>query len=194
MTTIRETASETLQFAAGLDWTNDGDPGPAITASPTPLAGIPWERLLQLDAPGWAQLFADNDVDRDFTRKLDRLVSTWLTQEDYRELREIASKKTDLPVVGAAAAVLSEWINDRACKRLSHLVMGMRFTDTQTPVCYALCTAERAIHSAVAYSRRTRRLSEQELEAAKQELEECADEYTALASLGITEEPPKGAT
>ena len=105
------------------------------------------EQLLQLDAPGWAQLFADNDVDRDFTRKLDRLVSTWLTQEDYRELREIASKKTDVPVVGAAEAVLSEWINDRACKRLSHLVMGMRFTDTQTPVCYALCNAERAIHS-----------------------------------------------
>ena len=191
MTSIRETASETLQFAAGLDWTNAGDPGPAST---TPLAGIPWEQLLQLDAPGWAQLFADNDVDRDFTRKLDRLVSTWLTQEDYRELREIASKKTDLPVVGAAEAVLSEWINDRACKRLSHLVMGMRFTDPQTPVCYALCNAERAIHSAVAYSRRTRQLSEQELEAAKQELEECADEYTALASLGIPEEPPKGAT
>ena len=194
MTSIRETASETLRFAAGLDWTNAGDPGPASTASTTPLAGIPWEQLLQLDAPGWAQLFADNDVDRDFTRKLDRLVSSWLTQEDYRELREIASKKTDVPVVGAAEAVLSEWINDRACKRLSHLVMGMRFTDTQTPVCYALCNAERAIHSAVAYSRRTRQLSEQELEAAKQELEECADEYTALASLGITEEPPKGAT
>jgi hypothetical protein len=190
LTSIRETASETLQFAAGLDWTNAGDPGPAST---TPLAGIPWEQLLQLDAPGWAQLFADNDVDRDFTRKLDRLVSTWLTQEDYRELREIASKKTDLPVVGAAEAVLSEWIDDRACKRLSHLVMGMRFTDTQTPVCYALCNAERAIHSAVAYSRRTRRLSEQELEAAKQELEESAEEYAAFASLGIPEGPPEGA-
>ena len=190
MTSIRETASETLQFAAGLEWTKAGEPEPAST---TPLGGIPWEQLLQLDAPGWAQLFADNDVDRDFTRKLDRLMSTWLTQEDYRELREIASKKTSLPVVGSAEAVLSEWIDDRACKRLSHLVVGMRFTDTQTPVCYALCNAERAIHSAVAYSRRTHRLSEQELEAAKQELEESAEEYAAFASLGIPEEPPEGA-
>ena len=89
---------------------------------------------------------------------------------------------------------MSEWIDDRACKRLSHLVVGMRFTDTQIPVCYALCNAERAIHSAVAYSRRTRRLSEQELEAAKQELEESAEEYAAFASLGIPEEPPEGAT
>ena len=150
------------------------------------------EQLLQLDAPGWAQLFADNDVDRDFTRKLDRLVSTWLTQEDYRELREIASKKTDVPVVGAAEAVLSEWINDRACKRLSHLVMGMRFTDTQTPVCYALCNVERAIHSAVDYSRRPQGLSRQAIAAAKRELAESAEEYTALASLGILDEPPEG--
>ena len=191
MTSIRETASETLHFAAGLNRTNARDPEPVST---TPLAGIPWELLLQLDAPGWAQLFADNDVDRDFTRKLDRLVATWLTQEDYRELRETASKKTDLPVVGAAEAVLSEWIDDRACKRLSHLVVGMRFTDTQTPVCYALCNAERAIHSAVEYSRRPEGYSEQELEDAKQELEEHADEYAALASLGILEEPAEGAT
>ena len=191
MTSIRETASETLQFAAGLNWTNARDPEPAST---TPLAGIPWELLLQLDAPGWAQLFADNDVDRDFTRRLDRLVATWLTQEDYRELREMASKKTDLPVVGAAEAVLSEWIDDRACKRLSHLVVGMRFTDTQTPVCYALCNAERAIHSAVEYSRRPEGYSEQAITAAKQELEESAEAYAAFASLGIPEEPPEGDT
>ena len=194
MTSIRETASETLQFAAGLNRTNAEDPEPASTASTTPLARIPWEQLLQLDAPGWAQLFADNDVDRDFTRKLDRLVSTWLTQEDYRELREIASKKTNLPIVGAAEAVLSEWIDDRTCKRLSHLVVGMRFTDTQTPVCYALCNAERAIHSAVEYSRIPEGYSEQRLEAANQELEEHADEYAALASLGILEEPAEGTT
>ena len=87
MTSIRETASGTLHFTAILGLVNATGPEPEITASPTPLAGIPWEQLLQLDAPGWAQLFADNDVDRDFTRKLDRLVSTWLTQEDYRELR-----------------------------------------------------------------------------------------------------------
>ena len=191
MTSIRETASETLQFAAGLNWTNARDPEPAST---TPLTGIPWELLLQLDAPGWVQLFADNDVDRDFTRRLDRLVATWLTQEDYRELREMASKKTDLPVVGAAEAVLSEWIDDRACKRLSHLVVGMRFTDTQTPVCYALCNAERAIHSAVEYSRRPEGYSEQAITAAKQELEESAEEYAAFASLGIPEEPPEGDT
>ena len=194
MTSIRETASGALNFTAFLHLVNAVGPWPGITASTTPLGGIPWEQLLQLDAPGWAQLFADNDVDRDFTRKLDRLVSAWLTQEDYRELRKIVSKKTDLPVVGAAEAILSEWINDRACKRLSHLVMGMRFTDTQTPVCYALCNAERAVQSAVDYSRRPQGFSEQAITAAKQELEESAEEYAALASLGIPEEPPEGAT
>ena len=194
MTSIRETASETLHFAAGLGWANAGGPGAEITASTTPLAGIAWEPLLQLDAPGWAQVFADNEVDRDFTRRLDRLVATWLTQEDYRELREIASKKTSLPVSGAADAVFSDWINDSACKRLSHLVTGMRFTEHQVPVCYALCNAERAVLSAVDYSRRPQGLSEQAIAAAKHELEESDDEYAALASLGILEEPPEGAT
>ena len=194
MTSIRETASETLHFAAGLGWANAGGPGAEITASTTPLAGIAWEPLLQLDAPGWAQVFADNDVDSDFTRRLDRLVATWLTQDDYRELREIASERTDLPVGGAAEAVFSDWINDSACKRLSHLVIGMRFTEPQIPVCYALCNAERAVHSAVDYSRRPQGLSEQAIAAAKQELEESADEYAALASLGILEDPPEGAT
>ena len=194
MTSIRETASETLDFTAALGWANAGGLSPDITASTPPLAGISWEPLLQLDAPGWAQVFADNDVDRDFTRRLDRLVAAWLTQDDYRQLREIAFKKTDLPVGGAAEATFSDWINDTACKRLSHLVMGMRFTEPQVPVCYALCNAQRAVHSAVDYSRRPQGLSEQELEAAKQELEEHADEYAALASLGILEEPAEGST
>ena len=70
--------------------------------------------------------------------------------------------------------------------------MGMRFTDTQTPVCYALCNAERAIHSAVDYSRRPQGLSGQAIAAAKQELAESAEEYTALASLGVLDEPPEG--
>ena len=192
MTSIRETASETLHFTAGLGRDNAGGLSPEITASPAPLAGIPWESLLQLDRPGWAQVFADNDVDRDYTRRLDRLVATWLTQEDYRELREIASKKTDFPVSGAAEATFSDWINDSACKRLSHLVMGMRFTEPQVPVCYALCNAQRAVHSAVDYSRRPQGLSKEAIAAAKQELEESADEYAALASLGILEEPAEG--
>ena len=192
MTSIRETASETLHFTAVLGWFDADGLGPEITASPSPLTGIPWEPLLQLDAPGWARVFADNDVDRDFTRRLDRLVAAWLTQEDYRELREIASKKTDLSVGGAAEAVFSDWINDSACKRLSHLVMGMRFNEPQTPVCYALCNAERAVLSAVDYSRRPQGLSEQAIAAAKLELEESADEYAAMASLGILDEPPEG--
>ena len=192
LTSIRETASETLYFTAILGLANAIGPGPEITLHPSPLAGILWEPLLQLDAPGWARVFADNDVDRDFTRRLDRLVAAWLTQEDYRDLREIASKKTELPVGGAAEAVFSDWINDRACKRLSHLVMGMRFTEPQIPVCYALCNAQRAVHSAVNYSRRPQGLSEQAIAAAKQELEESADEYAALASLGILYELPEG--
>ena len=192
MTSIRETASETLHFMAGLGWAIADGLNSEITASTTPLAGIAWEPLLQLDAPGWAQVFANNDVDSDYTRRLDRLVAAWLTQDDYRQLREIASKKTDLPVGGAAEATFSDWINDSACKRLSHLVTGMRFTEPQIPVCYALCNAQRAAHSAVDYSRRPQGLSEQELEAAKQELEEHADEYAALASLGILEEPAEG--
>ena len=192
MTSIRETASETLDFTAALGWANAGGLSPEITASTPPLAGIAWEPLLQLDAPGWAQVFADNDIDRDFTRRLDRLVAAWLTQDDYRELREIASKKTDLPVGGAAEATFSDWINESACKRLSHLVMGMRFTEPQVPVCYALCNAQRAAQSAVDYSRRPQGFSEQAIAAAKQELEESADEYAALASLGILEEPAEG--
>ena len=193
MTSIRETASGTLNFTAIFGFANTDNPWPEITASPTPLAGIAWEPLLQLDGAGWVQVLAGNDVDRDFTRKLDRLVATWLTQEDYRELREIASNKTDLLAGGAAEAVFSDWINEGACKRLGHLVLGMRFAEPQIPVCYALCNAQRAVHSAVDYSRRPQGLSEQAIAAAKQELEESADEYAALASLGILDEPPEGA-
>ena len=192
MTSIRETASETLHFTAALGWADAGGLSPEITASTSPLAGISWEPLLQLDAPGWVQVLADNDVDSDYTRRLDRLVAAWLTQEDYRELREIASKKTDLPVGAAAEATFSDWINDTACKRLSHLVMGMRFTEPQIPVCYALCNAQRAVHSAVDYSRRPQGLSDQAIAAARQELEESADEDAALASLGILEESAEG--
>ena len=72
--------------------------------------------------------------------------------------------------------------------------MGMRFTEPQIPVCYALYNAQRAVHSAVDYSRRPQGLSEQAIAAAKQELEESADEYAALASLGILEEPAEGST
>ena len=193
MTSIRETASETLHFTVGLGGANAGGLSPEITASTTPLAGIPWEPLLQLDAPGWVQVFADNDVDSDFTRRLDRLVATWLTQEDYRELREIASSKTELAAAEAAEAIFSDWIDGSTCKRLSHLVLGMRFAEPKIPICYALCSAERAVHSAVSYSRRPQGLTEQEIAAAKQELEESAEEYAALASLGILDDPPEGA-
>ena len=120
-------------------------------------------------------------------------MAAWLTQEDYRELRAITSKKSDLSVGEAAEAVFSDWINDRACKRLSHLVMGMRFSELQIPVCYALCNAQRTVHSAMDYSRRPQGLSERAIAAAKQELEGSADEYAALASLGIMDEPPEGA-
>ena len=192
LTSTRETASKTLYFTAILGLANGIGPGPEITLHPSPLAGVLWEPLQQLDAPGRARFFADNDVDRDFTRRLDRLVAAWLTQEDYRDLREIASKQTELPFGGAAEAVFSDWINDGACKRLSHLVMGMRFTEPQIPVCYALCNAQRAVHSAVNFSRRPQGLSEQAIAAAKQELEESADEYAALASLGILYELPEG--
>ncbi len=193
MTSITETASDTLDFTATLSRVDAISPGPEITASPARLAQIPWEQLLQLDRRGWAQVFAANEVDSDFTRRLDRLVAAWLTQEDYRELRTMASEKSDLSVGEAADAVFSDWISDRACKRLSHLVMGMRFTEPQIPVCYALCNAQRAVQSAMDYSRRPQGFSEQAIAAAQQELEESADEYASLASLGIPDEPPEGA-
>ena len=71
--------------------------------------------------------------------------------------------------------------------------MGMRFTEPQIPVCYALYNAQRAVHSAMDYSRRPQGLSEQAIAAANQELEESTDEYAALSSLGILDEPPEGA-
>ena len=157
------------------------------------MAAIPWEQLLQLDRPGWAQVFADNEVNGGFTRNLDRLVAAWLTQEDYQELREIASRKTELAAGEATEAIFSDWIGSSACKRLSHLVLGMRFAEPKIPICYALCSAERAVHSALSYSRKPTGLSDREIAAAKQELKESAEEYAALASLGIFDEPLQGA-
>ena len=193
MKSISETASATLDLTALLSWPYPVDPSAATTVSPTPLAGIPWEKLLQLDTPGWAQAFADNEVDQDFTRNLDRLVAAWLTQADYRELREIASKKTELAAGEATEVIFSDWIGSSACKPLSHLVLGMRFAEPKVPICYALCSAERAVHSALSYSRKSPGLSDKEIAAAKLELEESAEEYAALASLGILDEPPQGA-
>ena len=71
--------------------------------------------------------------------------------------------------------------------------MGMRFSELQIPVCYALCNAQRTVHSALDYSRRPQGLSERAIAAARQELEGSADEYAALASPGIMDEPPEGA-
>ena len=193
MTSIRETASATLDLTDLLGRPYPLGPRAEATASPTPLGEIPWDLLLQLDKSGWAQVFAENEANQDFTRSLDRLVAAWLTQEDYRELREIASKKTEMPASEAAEAIFSDWIEITACKRLGHLVLGMRFTEPQVPICYALCSAERAVHSAVSYSRRQQGLTEQEIAAAEQELEEFAEEYAALASLGLLDEPPEGA-
>ena len=193
MTSIRETALETIHFTAILGWPNASGLWPEATESQPPLKGISLERLLQLEKSGWAQVFADNEVNQDFTRKLDRLVAAWLTQEDYRELREIASKKTEPEAGEAAVSIFSDWIDISACKRLSHLVLGMRFTEPQVPICYALCSADRAIHSAISYSKIPQGLTEQEIAAAKLDLEENAEEYAALASLGILDNPPEGA-
>ena len=193
MTSISETASATLDLTALFSWPYPVGPSAATTANPTPLAGIPWELLLQLDKSGWAQIFADNDVNQDFTLRLDRLVATWLTQEDYREIREIASSKTGLAATEAAEAIFSDWIDGGTCKRLSHLVLGMRFNEPKIPICYALCSAERAIHSAVRYSKKPQGLTQEAIAAAKVELDESSEEYVALASLGILYEPPEGA-
>ena len=193
MTSIRETALETIHFTAILGWPNASGLWPEATESQPPLKGISLERLLQLEKSGWAQVFADNEVNQDFTRKLDRLVAAWLTQEDYRELREIASRKTELEASEAAVSIFSDWIDISACKRLSHLVLGMRFTEPQVPICYALCSADRAIHSAISYSKIPQGFTEQEIAAAKLDLEENAEEYAALASRGILDEPPEGA-
>ena len=192
MTSIRETATFILDLTALLAWPDRVGPRPEAIESPLLLPGTRWEQLLQLDRPGWAQVFTENEVNQDFIRRLDRLVATWLTQEDYRGLREIASRKTEMAASEAAEAIFSDWIEITACKRLGHLVLGMRFTDAKIPICYALCSAERAVLSAVSYSQRPQGLSEQAIAAAKQELEESADEYAELASLGISYEPPEG--
>ena len=192
LTSIRETATFTLALTALLALPNRVGPRPEATESPPLLPETHWELLLQLDRSGWAEVFTKNEVKQDFIRRLDRLVATWLTQEDYRDLREIASKKTEMATGDAAEAIFSDWIEVTACKRLSHLVLGMRFTEPEIPICYALCNAERAVHSAVTYSKRPQGLSEQAIAAAKHELEESADEYAELASLGISYEPPEG--
>ena len=192
LTSIKEMASLTLDLTALLAWPDRVGPRPETIESPTLLPGTHWELLLQLDRPGWGQVFTENEVNQGFIRRLDRLVATWLTQEDYRDLREIASRKTEMAAGEAAEAIFSDWIEITACKRLSHLVLGMRFTEPKIPICYALCSAERAVHSAVGYSKRPQGLSEQAIAAAKQELEESADEYVELASLGISYEPPEG--
>ena len=192
LTSITETATFTLELTALLAWSDRVVPRPETIESPILLPGTHWE-LLQLDRPGWAQALADNKVNQDFTRRLDRLVAAWLTQDDYRHLREIAFKKSEMAVAEAAEATFSDWIEGTACKRLSHLVLGMRFTEPKVPICYALCSAQRAVHSAIAYSRKPQGLSEQEIAAAKLELEESAEEYTALALLGILDEPAEEA-
>ena len=188
MTSIKEIASETLEITAGFGWAHVAGAKPAIPVAQPYQAGTGWEPLLRLDAAGWTQFLADNNVDGYFTRKLDRLVATWLTQQDYRELREIASKTTDAPCDITAETVFSEWIDEEACRRLGHLIIGMGFTEPHIPLCYAFGNAHRAVHAAIAYSQRERGLNELELEAAKRELEDHADEYATLSSLGIIEE------
>ena len=130
-------------------------------------------------------MLAEHDVDRQLVWRLDRLVANWLTQADYRKLRAMASRRRHGPPAKATEALIVEWITEENCRRLSHLVVGMGFTEVELPICSAL----RAVQSTVDYVREDRGLTQEEIEAARNELFDSADEYTELAELGMTEEP-----
>ena len=188
MTTISEIATETIHHTAGFGWIPDLDERPYSRAT-RPLPQVTTDDPLRLDGPGWGRLFADHDVDRQLVMQLDRLVANWRMQPDYRELRNMASHRRHEPVLKATENLLSEWVTEDDCKRLAHLVLGMGFVEPELPICYALCSALRAIQSAIDYTKSDRGLTEGEIEAAKDEIAAAHDEYAELAALGIIEEP-----
>ena len=188
MTTISDIATETIHRTAGFGWVPEPDERPYDRAN-RPLPRVTTDDLLRLDGPAWGRLFTDHDVDRQLVLQLDRLVANWRVQSDYRELRERASRRRHEPVLKATENLLSEWVTEDDCKRLAHLVLGMGFVEPALPICYALCSALRAIQSAIDYTKSDRGLTEREIEAAKDEIAAAHDEYAEQAALGIIEEP-----
>ena len=143
------------------------------------------ESLLELDAPGWGRFFNEHEEYQAVRGRLERLIAIWLNQHDYRELRKLAEAKTQQPPAKAVDAIIEEWITDKACIRLASLIAAMRFPDPEVPTCFALCSAHRAIQHEVDHARMPKGLTEEEIEAAVEEMLESSDEDMALAFLGF---------
>ena len=147
------------------------------------------ESLLALDTPGWERLLAENSTYQPLRGRLERLIASWLSHSDYRELRGLAQARTEQPLARATEDIIREWITHWACIRLAFLVAGMRFPDLETPICYAISSACRAVQHEVNYARTPKGFTQEEIKAAAAELQESAEEHMELASLGFEENP-----
>ena len=189
LTTISELATRTIDRTSALD------PAPRAhttqrerpTRDPKPDNR---DDLLRLDGPGWGRLLAQIDDNRRLVRQLDRLVAAWRTHSDYRRLQEMAEARQHEPVARATEALLSEWVTEDDCKRLGYLIAGMGFPDNELAICYSLCSSLRAVQSALDYAKSDGYLTEEEIQAASEELMESSEEYLELASIGMIEDSP----
>ena len=188
MTSIAELAAGVIHRTSEFGQNQHYSTG-STTEKPSSLAQIPMDTLLRLDAQGWRRIFVQYDVERETVQRLERLIFTWRPQSDYRILRNMATARRLEHASQATRDIIAEWVTYDDCDRLGHLVYGMRFTEPELPVCYAMSSAIRAIHSAVDYAREHRELTKEEIREARAELLESAGEYAELAGLGITDEP-----
>ena len=190
MTSITELATDTIDRTSALGW-DQGTGAAAAARKPASLPQASIDLLLKLDGLGWGRFFAEHNVDHQMVRQLERLAAAWRSQSDHRTLRKIASARKHEPAGKATQAIIEEWVTYADCERLGYLVLDMGFAEPEVPVCYALCSAIRAIHSAVDYASDKRNLTGEEINAARAELLDSAEEYSELSGLGILEEPPE---
>ena len=157
-------------------WYRMSGEGGAVPDSP-----VGWDAsvdtLLGLDAPGWARFLQQSGADQQLIRRLDRLVANWLDEDDYRQLRKMAvprvahASDTEVPVL------FSDWISAGDAKRLGFLVAGMGFLEPNVPVCYAMCSAVRAVEAALDYVRLDHGFSDEEQATMEAEMRRSDSPY-----------------
>ena len=143
------------------------------------------EALLALDGPGWASLLAGQGSTSRDIHHLDDLVSLWLSADDYRRLRRLAS---DLGRTGDVDGLMASWLSDEDVRRLGYLVVGMGFAEPRYPVCYAVCSAKRAAQAVLERVGGEPGFSDAEIAAMLDSAADAEDDDVALAATGLDDD------
>lgn len=148
------------------------------------------ETLTALNYGEWMKRIMEQEEDWGETAEtLQELVANWMGQYRRRDLRHMAKDWVREPEDRATTRLLELWVTDNDLRRLAQLVTERKFSEPQTPVCFAVSDARRTVKSTLHFVRHDRKLTPREIAQANREMEENRDEYNYFASLITADEP-----